>query len=130
MKRVSIVLLAYGAIGIGITTLVDDAVAEPAGEPQGAVLLQTQSVSVNQPTVTLVGNTPASATPYTRENLNSISASIQSRPQAPVGGLALPAFIPRGLETGPSPSTSVNPLEFFRVQAPDRGVRFRVSDTP
>ena len=129
MKRVSLALLALGAIGIGLATLADQSIAEPMGNSQGAGLLRTQPLSVSQPTVILV-DSPSGNTPYTRENLNSISASIQSRSPSGKGGLALPAFVPRSLETGPPPATTVNPLEFFKIQSPDRGVRFRLSDSP
>jgi hypothetical protein len=129
MKRVSVGLLALSAMVTGLAALAEPGRTEPMGASQGAGLLQTQPLSVAQPSVVLV-DTSSSNTPYTRENLNSISASIQSRPAGSRAGSGLPSFIPRGLETGPPPSTAINPIDFFKVQAPDRGVRFRLSDSP
>jgi hypothetical protein len=133
MKRVSVGLLTLGTMITGLSALAEPGRTEPGTEPmgtrQGAGLLQTQPLSVSQPSVVLVG-TSSSAAPYTKDNLNSISASIQSRPAGSRAGSGLPSFIPRGLEAGPPPSTAINPIDFFKVQAPDRGVRFRLSESP
>lgn len=131
MKCVLMALLTLSALTTGIFTDIARVKAEPV-PGQGAGLLQTQPLSINP-----IENSPRSATgtfyvaPYTRENLNSISASLQVRS----GGRksALPSFIPRGIDFGNSTapaSATANPTDFFRVQAPDRGVRFRVSETP
>ncbi|HEY9909925.1 MAG TPA: hypothetical protein V6D18_20215 [Thermosynechococcaceae cyanobacterium] len=120
MKRITIALVTFGTIVTGSTTLMQRAVAQPVVS-QGAALLQTQPVSIGSPT------TASESRPYARETLNGVSNSIQV-PQSP-SRIVLPTFVPRNLDLSPAPVSS-GPLDFFRIQAPDRGVRFRVGESP
>lgn len=120
MKRLSIALL--GAVVTGLAAAMTAINAGPAAaQAQGASLLQTKPVSVKQINV---NPQPSQGDPYSTNNLNTLSTTLQARPRRQSEEKS-PIPIPDNI-VRPETNSSVNPLDLFSIPGLDRGVSVTV----
>lgn len=120
MKCLSIA--PVGVVVAGFAAAVTAINAEPASaQVQGASLLQTKPASVEQINVNAQ---PSQGNPYSTNSLNTLSTTLQARPQRQSqekSPIPIPDTIVR-----PEANSSVNPLDLFKVPGLDRGVSVTV----
>lgn len=109
---VTIATLTISSVAKAQVTDVDSSSDSSAGN------LQTEPASVNQANDS--GRTHAN--PYTRNDLNTASESLQANPKRPTNN----SILPEKLLPPPVQPKPIDPIDFFKVPPLDGGVKLRV----